>query len=384
MPWHMAGGLENHAWDLARGMSAAGHDVHVLTTQCAGWKTGATSDPAQSITVHEVPAARPGRYSMSVFNAFARETARLDEQLSFDVLHAQGFAANAFPQSLASRLAITVHGTLTSETPLYRKVFQTLSLPERAMTLWRHKGRLASAPLFRRALRMARVLIVDSQFTQSELVRSMPDLEEKIQVVPLGIHPDRAPSAIDRSAPITQPMRILSVSRLTRTKGMHVALQAASKLRGGGWIWNIVGTGPELPRLRKAHEKLGLGEEVRLLGELAEPDLQHLRAQSDLFVYPELGYPAFGLVALEAMLSGMPVVASGRGAIPEVVGKECGWLVPGDDAEMLAQCINRLIAAPEEISAVAATCRAKALERFSFEAMIEKTLQALEHCCGGQ
>jgi glycosyltransferase involved in cell wall biosynthesis len=123
-----------------------------------------------------------------------------------------------------------------------------------------------------------------------------------------------------------------------------------------------------------------LANRPEFLGEVDANRLSQLYETSDLFVNPELGYPAFGLVALEAMLAGLPVVASDRGAIPEVVQPDCGWLFPGGDYERLANRLKSLIEHPAHIAEVASRCRNLALERFSFESMVEKTRAALAEC----
>jgi len=388
MPWHLAGGLEHHAWDLARGLANAGDEVHILTTPAHPARPA--SEPPPRVHLHALAHGKPGRYGMGAFAAFARAAAALDRQFDFDVIHAQGFAANAFPRALAPKLAITVHGTLTSETELYPPLFEQLAPGQKLLSLWRHKARLASAPLFRHALRMASVLLVDSDFTRRELESSYSDLQPKIRVVPLGIHPDRMPIVVKASSPkaSSRPaetnasphsLRLLSISRLTRSKGLHIALEAASLLQGN-WHWEIAGTGPEEKALRQMHRQLNLGGRVELLGGVEESDLQTLRAESHCFVFPELGYPAFGLVALEAMLAGLPVVASDHGAIPEVVRPDCGWTIPDLNPQSLASILQRLIQEPSCLAPIAATCRHRALERFSFDSMISQTRKALGEC----
>jgi glycosyltransferase involved in cell wall biosynthesis len=374
MPWHVTGGLENHAWDLARGLSAGGDEVHVLTTQARDQVPLTLTDGR--ISIHEVSAPMPGRYSSGTFYRLASKAVDLDRRYGYDVIHAQGFAANAFGAKLASKLIITVHGTITSETELYPTLFSLLSRKEKINTIWQHRNRLASTPLFRRALHIAQILLVDSLFTRNELIDHWPALEHKIRVIPLGIHPERVPGYAMPHEPHF-PMRLLSVGRVTQMKGFHVALEALARLRGKPWTYTIVGIGPELDNLKKQSQAAHLGDQVRFAGALTEPELHMLRQESDLFVFPELSYPAFGLVALEALLSNLPVVASDRGAIPEVVQPDSGWLVPGNDADALAERIDYLIQHPEEVHAIAVNCASLARQRFSFQTMIEHIRKAL-------
>jgi len=216
------------------------------------------------------------------------------------------------------------------------------------------------------------------------LLCSHPRLQCKIRLAPLGIHPERAPQRpIGAKRPPAAALQLLSVGRLTETKGMRVALEALALAPREGWRWRVAGTGPELEALRQRAKRLGLDERVEFLGEVDDRRLAALYAQSDVFVYPELSYPAFGLVALEALLAGLPVVASDRGAIPEVARPDCAWLVPGGDPKALADCLKALVAHPERIAEKAARCRELALRRFPYEGMIEKTRAALKECAAG-
>ncbi|MCX7016620.1 MAG: glycosyltransferase family 4 protein [Candidatus Sumerlaeota bacterium] len=382
MPWHMAGGLERHAWDLARGLAAAGDEVHLLTTPPSPWRSVPPMPPG--LRLHSMSTGKPSAYSARSFRAFAREAEQLDAAHPFDVIHAQGFAAFALPPRFADRLAVTIHGTLFSETPLHAPLFRQLGWKRKIAALWRAKRRLAAAPLYARMLRRARVILVDSEFTRGELLRSRPALEPKIRVAPLGIPPERIRSAPHVERAPGGPIRLLSVGRVTPAKGFQVVLQALRLMPRAPWHWRVAGTGPALEPLRRRAEALGLGDWVEFLGEVDDARLDSLYAQSDLFLYPELSYPAFGLVALEALLAGLPVLASERGAIPEVVRPDCGWLVPGGDPPALARKLKELLANPSRIAETAARCRDLALERFSFERMIALTRAALEECAKAQ
>jgi 1,4-alpha-glucan branching enzyme len=383
MPWHAPGGLEHHVWDIARGLGRQGHEVHLLTTPAAPQRPA--PDPPPRLRLHALPRGAPGRYSIPTFRAFARQALRLDREIGFDVINSQGFAAYAFPKRLAPRLAVAIHGTLTSETLLHGPLFRSLGLGAKLAAVWRHKGRLATAPLYGRLLRLARVILVDSKFTRQELLRTRPWLEPKIRVAPLGISPERAPRA--PTAPrrlVETPVRLLSVGRLTAAKGMDVALKALAKVPAGQWRWQVAGAGPQLDALRREASELGLDENVEFLGQVDEERLAACRARSDLALAPELGCPAFGLVALEALLAGLPVVATDRGALPEVVQPDSGWLVPPGDPQALADRLADLFDHPALIDARAAGCRQRALERFSYEDMIDKTCAALAEAGGAQ
>jgi glycosyltransferase involved in cell wall biosynthesis len=88
-------------------------------------------------------------------------------------------------------------------------------------------------------------------------------------------------------------------------------------------------------------------------------------------------FEGFGLVAVEAMLAGVPVVASRVGALPEVIG-ECGVLVTPGRPEELAEALVRVAQEPERYAEIAERARRRAIERFSVRRMIEGTLRVYE------
>jgi glycosyltransferase involved in cell wall biosynthesis len=112
---------------------------------------------------------------------------------------------------------------------------------------------------------------------------------------------------------------------------------------------------------------------VEFLGRIPEEDVAGRFAEADLFLNPDLTQPAFGLVALEAMLQGTPVLASWVGAMPEVIGEAGGWLVRPGDVKAWRTALEERLAAPEELETLrqqGRRARQSALRRFSLERMI--------------
>ncbi len=393
LPLHRQGGLEWHAWDLARGLARRGHQVRIVTTPF--------EPPAKSTALHEQAReanlefhasgeARGGLYSVGYLREAAEQVAEWARRGEIDLVHSQGFAALFLRRAELGGvpLVVTIHGTWWSETLLDRRARDFFTGWETAKFLWRYRHRLALRPWYARLLRSADALIVDSEFTRDELVRDCRELEGKISVAPLGVDAKRFPIAkLDEGkngpagAPETgnrvRPIRLLMLGRLERGKGFDVALRALAGCPGGNWILRIGGEGPERGRLEALAESLGLSAEtmsrVEFLGRVPEEEVGGRFAESDLFLNPDLTQPAFGLVALEAMLQGTPVLASRVGAMPEVIGQAGGWLVRAGDVEAWRAVLEGLLAATEGLQALRDQgCRARqsALRRFSLERMI--------------
>ena len=108
---------------------------------------------------------------------------------------------------------------------------------------------------------------------------------------------------------------------------------------------SIIGDGPEKARIDALLEEESLAGTVRLHG--AVPDAGRLFPAFDLLVISSRseGTP---MVLFEAMASGVPIVATAVGGIPDVLGRDAGWLVPPEDPEALADAIDHALGRPEE------------------------------------
>jgi glycosyltransferase involved in cell wall biosynthesis len=180
-----------------------------------------------------------------------------------------------------------------------------------------------------------------------------------IENLGLGIDLDR----FARAAPIRSardPLVVGYVGRLEPHKGVSVLVDAIGDLVGTQL--RIIGDGPERAAIERQVEADGLGDRVTIEGFVAQADLPHRYAELDVVAVPSLDTPGwveqFGRVALEAMASGVPVVASDSGSLPEVVG-DAGVLVPPGDAEALRTGILLLASSDPVTLARRATERAR-------------------------
>lgn len=142
---------------------------------------------------------------------------------------------------------------------------------------------------------------------------------------------------------------ILQASRCEAWKGHAVLLDALIRLRDlPGWTWWLAG-GAQRPeertfveRLRRDAEHAGIGGRVRWLGQRS--DVPTLLAAADVLCQANLEPEPFGVVFVEALAAGLPVVASAHGGVAEIVDGTCGVLVPPRDPEALAAALRALIA----------------------------------------
>jgi glycosyltransferase involved in cell wall biosynthesis len=164
---------------------------------------------------------------------------------------------------------------------------------------------------------------------------------------------------------------LLAVTRLTRQKGVDVAIRALPAAPADT-VLVVLGEGPERVRLEKLARELELDQRVFLLGRV--PDVTTWLRRAALLVHP-VRWEGFGLAVLEAMLAGLPVVGTRASSLPElVVDGETGLLVPVDDAGALAGAISRALERPELGSAG----RERAKREFSVDRMASLTVKVYE------
>ena len=167
---------------------------------------------------------------------------------------------------------------------------------------------------------------------------------------------------------------MLFVGRLRYYKGLDVLINALPDIATRVLI---VGIGPMLDEWQALAKARNVADKIMWLGEVSDDDLPVLYHQSDLFVLPAT-HPseAFGLVQVEAMASGMPVVCTelGTGTSWVNVDGQTGRVVPPRDPQALADAINSLLADPERRHTLGQAARARALAEFTVEKMIERVM----------
>jgi glycosyltransferase involved in cell wall biosynthesis len=135
---------------------------------------------------------------------------------------------------------------------------------------------------------------------------------------------------------------------------------------------SIIGTGSRLDEYAALAQTLGIEEEVHFLGHVDHSKLPAHYASADLFVLPSR-MENFPLVLLEAMASGLPVVATAVGGVPEmVVHGETGLLVPANDPQALADAINSLLDDRERMKEMGARGRERVRQQYTWDKVAER------------
>jgi colanic acid/amylovoran biosynthesis glycosyltransferase len=181
------------------------------------------------------------------------------------------------------------------------------------------------------------------------------------------------------------PRVIFAVGRLVEKKGFHVLLEACAMLRAQGVDFQCVlgGDGEERDRLVDERRRLGLDEHVRLLGPLSREEVLRWMGRARVLAAPCItardgNQDALPTVLLEALASGLPIVSTPVGGIPEIVDSEIqGLLFPQGDASAMAGALGRLLSVDDLWARMSAAGPAKAATRFSLSKNLPRLLEVL-------
>jgi len=204
------------------------------------------------------------------------------------------------------------------------------------------------------ALRSVRHVIVTSVFTRDGLA-SYGVASGRISVVEPGT--DAAPLA---QGSRDDAVEILCVANVIPRKGHDLLIEALADLRHLRWRLTCAGSTQRSQEtaaaLRRKIAATGLGERIRMPGELDGAALEQCFGAADLFVLPTR-HEGFGMVVAEALAHGLPVLATRTGAIPDLVLPDAGVVVPPNDARSLRDALSRLLAEPNVLARFAKGAR---------------------------
>lgn len=294
----LLGGLERITETLARQLASRGHEITVATTTPAGDRSGEDGFPFRVVR-------RPSPSELLRWTRWC------------DVFLQQNVALRGlWPLLLVRRPWVASHNSWYSR-PDGRRAWQ-----DRLKRL-----------LLRRAAGSVSIsqAMADDLDTPSTVVRNAYR-DDLFRVLP-GVERTRD---------------LLFVGRLVSDKGVDLLIEALARLaaRGVRPGLTIVGTGPEERPLADQAARLGVGDQVRMLGPLSGEDLVRQMNEHRLLVVPSRYQEPFGIVALEGIACGCLVVGSAGGGLKEAIGP-CGLTFPNGDAAALADLLGRLLADPE-------------------------------------
>lgn len=218
-------------------------------------------------------------------------------------------------------------------------------------------------------------VIVCSEYMCNELQSFFQVPPSKLDVVPNGVditglqnHENENLDEFRARYADPDDLIVFTVSRLVYEKGVHRLVEAVPRILADCPAARIIiaGKGPESENLKRQAESLGCTHRVNFIGFVSDEDRNRLFAVADCAVFPSL-YEPFGIVALEAMALGCPVVVSDVGGFSEVVThKETGITVFSDDPESIAWGVLHTLKHPKWARKHAAKARQSVAELFNW------------------
>lgn len=349
------GGSGVIATSLATGLAQRGHELHLIST--APPTRPEASHPRlhfHPVVVTEYPLYEHSNYTVAVASAIVEVT----RQHQLDVLHlhyavphaASALLARAILGAAMPKTVITLHGT-----DVTRAAFDP-----------------SAQVVTRFAVEAADLITVPSIFLREEAHERLGiSRTHEVLVAPNFVDSERfRPAASVAPRPAEAPIRIVHVSNLRPVKrplDLVSVFERVRRVRPARL--RVVGDGPGLLVLEEAVKERGLADDVEILGRIGEP--AQVLADADVFLLPSAS-ESFGVAALEAMASGVPVVAYQVGGLPEVVTLDAGRLVPAYDEDAMAQAVLDLTSDPQRHLELRRSARSRAVSEFGDQAAFDR------------
>lgn len=372
-----AGGQNVHVAALASAAARRGHDVTVHTRREApDQPTRVETQPG--VTVHHVPAGPPTEVPrdnlLPYMEEFGNHLSNCWATEPPDVVHAHFWMSGVAALPAAREHAVPVAQT-----------FHALGSVKR-----RHLGARDTSPAGRQRLetdiaREVDVIVATCRDEVSELV-DLGVPAGKITVVPCGVNL-RLFAPTGPVAQRRQRQRLVSIGRLMERKGIDTVIRSLAMLPDVELL--VVGGPPpgeldgdaEVRRLRTVADQAGVSNRVEFLGGMPHEEVPPLLRSADIAVCVPW-YEPFGIVPLEAMACGVPVVASDVGGhLDTVVAGTTGEHVRPRRPDVLAGVIRRLLDDPERRRKYGSAAAERARSRYSWDRIGAETLVLYEDLC---
>jgi glycosyltransferase involved in cell wall biosynthesis len=379
---HGIGGMQDHTVDLVRGLVAAGHEVEVIT---ARHPEGVKEAEFAGALWHFVDAPTSRRYLPMRHPAWLRSSAvrfgELQARRPFDVVHSESTSAlGLLHRNWHKRVTIVpkFHGNYFSfvRTALRRIAAREDVVAEAKGILWNTGAHFLTSGWY--AFRSCEAMVA-SRAQLQDTVRSLLLRSSSVHVVPNGIDAARFAPGDREVARAELGLRdgiiFVWLGRIYAGKGLDVAIHGLARA-GIDASLLVVGDGEGRAKAEAIAASAGLREAITFAGLQPRERIPVYLRSADALVFPTLLPEAAPMTPLQAMASGIPVLASRIGAIPELVGMPGvnGLLVEPGDVDELASNMARLAGDDRLRARVGAAGRERVLSEYTLERMIEKTL----------
>lgn len=352
----VVGGIERVVQEISEGLSGS-VDIKVLACQKKGKSTHET--------MNNVPVLKASSFGMAFSTPVSLSFFYWFNQLKYDrdILHIH------MPFPLAD-VAMCLFGF------------------KGKVVLWWHsdvvkqkKLLLFYKPFLKRLLKRADIIMVA---TKGHIDGSdyLPHYRDKCVIIPYGVDSallEKSQTIVETPKPQSSPLSFLFVGRFVYYKGCEVLLEAFAKVSGASLT--LIGEGPLESQLKTQADNLGIVDKVQFLGNVSDDVLAQAFADCDVFVLPSIAKSeAFGLVQIEAMAYGKPVINTNLpSGVPYVsLDGQTGFTVAPSDPDDLSNAMQKLIDDPDLRKQFGEAAYKRARQEFSMDKMLDDILAQYE------
>jgi glycosyltransferase involved in cell wall biosynthesis len=342
----LVGGAEYAIHYLASAQTRLNHEVLVLAPRVRNQRLEETIIPYR---LHRYPCPSNSRWLEVILWAVLAVTKL---RWSFDILHAHmiypaGYCATIFKSITKIPVVVTSQGADIQIEPAMGYGIR--------LNPWVDKK-------VRKTLRLADVITTISRSMKEEIIRAGGD-PRKVYLIPNGV--DGREFKVKDGAPLeNKASYIFAMGRLIHKKGFDTLLEAFSRIDNGESLPNllIAGEGPEKEKLEKMAKQLGIQDKVKFLGFRYGREKIKLLKGCEFFISLPRREP-FGIVLLEALAAGRPVIATNVDGIPDIIDDRInGLLVPVDSPAIAAQAMSDLLNGPTKLEEMSTNALLKSEE----------------------
>jgi glycogen(starch) synthase len=370
-PPRVVGGIARHCEGLAKALVQQNHEVHLFTLDFPG---SPNYEEMDGIKVYRASTelGHPNFLTwVLLFNHFlAKRMADVSQSVDFDVIHVHdwlaAFSGISFKHYMKKPMVLTVHST---EIGRAQGLHSPDSFSINGIEWW--------------AMYEADRVIVCSQSMKNEICGHFNLPCDKVDIIPNAIDETKYQTSVDRGSVRQRygvgygEKLILCVGRLVPQKGTEYFIRAiphiAKRYPEAKFI--IVGEGWSRDILESEARASGHGGKIQFTGFASDQEVINLMTSADVLVVPSV-YEPFGIVALEGMATGVPVVASQVGGLSEVIEHDhTGLFVYPKSPESIAWGIDRILSDPDHAKWLTENAKEKLHNAYSWEAVAMKTVE---------
>jgi glycosyltransferase involved in cell wall biosynthesis len=380
----LSGGTGAYVYYLSKELIKHGNSIYIVT----GYDESKEVKVSEQLYVFllktpKTPVVKSFLFAGSAF----RKLNKIKDKCPTDIIHVNLPLVPSFavPAGFGTTLVSTVHSTWKGEAEAVRgEPYSRLNPNEKFMVSFNWSLRIFEEKMLERSNK----IIAVSDFTRRELLRYYEVKEKKIRVIHNGVDVNKFKPASDRRKAkeelglSPEDIAVLSVGRLYARKGLFTLIESMvpviRKFKNAKFIISGKGLSNEMSKLDAHAAKLGVRGNIIFTGYFPDEKLPELYQAADVFAFSTF-YENFPFAVLEAMSTGLPVVSTNVGGIPEMIedGKN-GFLVPPFSPQELGDRVLYFLEHAAASSEMALLARKTVEERFDWRLIVKKVLRVYD------